>query len=43
MACCILLATVWGYLYGLQLMRVCTVRRTGAAQAWRLANEKDEK
>lgn len=43
MACCILMATVWGCLYGFQAMRVCTVRRSSAAQAWRLANTKEEK
>lgn len=43
MACCILMAAVWGCLYGLQAVRVCTVRRSCAAQAWRLVNKKDEK
>lgn len=43
MACCILMAMVWGCLYGLQAMRVCTVRRSCVAQDWRLASEENEK
>jgi len=43
MACCILIAAVWGCLYGLPAVRVLRIRRSRVAQAWRLVNKEDEK